>query len=538
VFIECTNPSTKATPETRALIRKRTLALARQSKLRGRRGPTDPSRSGFTTFHRGDSDSTCSHVSDSQDKCSQCHASSQSSESSPPESFTPAFASPPTLTMRVPHDSTQDPFGALAAGDAGDLTHLGRWFFYSQLDASNSAMFHKAVTSFGQDLWEMSRRHEPLLYCLIASVFRKKSFFQDSEGDRHWLFYKGKVLSMIQRAIRQGEGSRDPLLWVAIVFLSTFDIGDRHFETAVTHLRGLRDMIHMEQLTDNQWMYCAYTDFRVALMLNIKPVLPYYITPYYRMEHPLILSRRPEARRLALHNSKFSPRGPMMKPEASFDLFRKLHGVSLAWESLNASDRLPFGEVYDLEYSILSLNANAAASSDPSAFTIELLACAAELHVLALTRFWTPQRQQTPISVLRRAQARISQHRSLLSDWQRYAHASSLLWVLFALLASMSAFGLSSSHSVPVLQLLHDTLAHLRMKSSKRFVTELRKWPWLEHWHDDLAERTWVQSSVRKDGPAGPWQRLSGDQREKGDSRNAPKRDRLYIGALQFYTGA
>lgn len=536
VFIECTNSSAQSTPEAKALIRQRTLALARQVKLRGRR---DAKASKLATQSRTDLTRACRHCAERGDVCLRCRVAYGGSGSPQGTCATVPMTADTssTLPMTILPCGTQDPYGALAAGRAGDLAHLGQWFFYNQLDAGDRSKFPRAVTSFGTDLWEMARGNEPLLNCLIASVLRKKSYFLGREDDRHWLLYKGRVLSMIQQAITKGGRTQDPMLWVAIVYLATFDIGDKQLAVAVTHLRGLRDMMRMEKLTAKQWLYCAYTDFRVALLLNIKPVLPYYITPYYRIEPSLIAPYRPEARRLALHNCRFSPNADVFDPEASFELFRKLHELSLAWDPINVSEKLPFGDLYDLEYQVLSLNAEARTSRHASAFAVELLACAAELHALALTRFWTPQRKQTPLSVLKRALANVAHRPHLLADWQAHAHSSSLLWVLFALVLAMLGLQLDAQQPVPVLQHLRDTVSYLRIRSGKRFATELKKWPCLDHWHDEMAEKVWIEIGGDRSAPGGSWQRLTED-RGQPELTMSPKWDRLYIGVLQFYTGS
>jgi len=82
---------------------------------------------------------------------------------------------------------------------------------------------------------------------------------------------------------------------------------------------------------------------------------------------------------------------------------------------------------------------------------------------------------------------------------------------------------------VLVLRHLRDTVSYLNIRSHKRSATELKRWTWLDRWHDQLADDVWVEQSAGREALARRWQRSTADEETLGLMMRT-LRERLYFG--------
>ncbi|KAF2158709.1 hypothetical protein M409DRAFT_61427 [Zasmidium cellare ATCC 36951] len=328
--------------------------------------------------------------------------------------------------------------------------------YHQQLIDSSTQCYAAAAYRWVDLLWNVARSHEILFHSIVVFARYKEA---NCACMKTFLDSKNRILRLISTRVQNpGDGTHhDGRTLVAIALLAYTDLRDGDFEAAETHLRALPLLSAADSWSPYEWVYIAWIDLRLALLRNQRPTLSYYIPPAFR-EPPFSMARQSaRARKLALSNIKHGPRNGADQTftNVCFHMFSSLHEIGLAWHALNQAGEIPFGALYGLEYSLRTMQDGVRTSegSDHSSEVNELILLCIQLQTWILGRFWTPQRMETYIIVLRRAQSLLDGLAALPSteeeippndDWQGLTEVldpTCILWITFTLAGIAIEFG-------------------------------------------------------------------------------------------------
>jgi hypothetical protein len=279
------------------------------------------------------------------------------------------------------------------------------------------------------------------------------------------------------------------------------DVRDSHFDNAGTHLRAVCNLVDMAQLSTYAWLYSVWTDLRYALLTARLPILPYYIPLSLRGDLHQSLDNTQIVQK-ASSNVSNCLQTTFFDFSMAFGLFKKLHVLCLCSDRLRDSETPPFGQIYDLEYSLRAIQSSAFQEKLPCLVIagVELTIWAAQLHVWMACRFWTPQRRETHLALVSRARVILDAFGDAMVTWTGSVNAESLLWVLFTMIATARIYG--QAHETRMLDLLYANLNHLGLRSRDDFSAKLAEWPWLSDWHPTQIAHIWTMLTERFDGLA------------------------------------
>jgi hypothetical protein len=254
-------------------------------------------------------------------------------------------------------------------------------------------------------------------------------------------------------------------------------------------------------LSTYAWLYSVWIDLRYALLTARLPILPYYIPLSLRGDLHQSLDNTQIVQK-ASSNVSNCLQTTFFDYQMAFGLFKKLHILCLCSDRLQDSETPPFGQIYDLEYSLRAIQSHAFQEKLPCLVIaeVELTAWAAQLHVWMACRFWTPQRRETHLALVSRARVILDAFGDAMITWTGSVNAESLLWVLFTMIATARIYG--HAHETRMLDLLYANLNHLGIHSRDDFSAKLAEWPWLSDWHPAQITHIWTMLAERFDGLA------------------------------------
>lgn len=422
--------------------------------------------------------------------------------------------------------------GITMIGPSGeDVQNIGQWYFHSQLDGVRNFHFGHAQTHWANGQWEMARVNQPVFAAIGAFALHKEYTLAGRPSNAAYLEQKGRTIWHISQDLSRPRPVSDPITMVAIALLGYMDLRDGNLVAASTHLRALRNLVKLSNMPIHAWLSCAYFDLRYALLTGQAPLLPHHIPPALQRDTS---SRSPQDARTASMNVSHCPQATTFDHEIAFELFVKLHALCRLSNQLGASENPPFGQIYDLEYSLRSMQPRVS-SKDPqdhNALAVELVVLAVQLHVWLACRFWTPQRRESHLAIVTRACDIVEAFEDIDTRWLDYGSAESLLWVLFTMVAIMPAH--LGPHRARLLTVLRSVLSVLSIRRFGDFNKELAKWPRTEDWHPTQAEIVWT--TVFEDFEV---ESANGQQAQSRITGRPPIRieseERLFLGGLEFY---
>jgi hypothetical protein len=286
---------------------------------------------------------------------------------------------------------------------------------------------------------------------------------------------------------------------VAIALLAWLDVRDTRFDAARLHLLAIRNLVDIDELTPDAWLACNWVDLRFALLTGQPPILPYHVPLPFQQNHPDRVSVNLRTVQRASANVINSPQTTVLSHHTAFDLFNKLHALCLCSDELGIYNSPPFGQIYDLEYTLRVLQSRVSkeeSQRDTSA-AAELIVLTAQLHVWMACRFCTPQRRESHLAFVSRASSILDASSGISVQWTDLGSADSLLWILFTMVAMMRIYG---DDNLPrMLELLHYTLTTLGIYCHQDFSTKLNEWPWIGDWHPVQIAHIWITLTERYD---------------------------------------
>lgn len=367
---------------------------------------------------------------------------------------------------------------------------IGYWYFVTnlpkELEICRSAQYH-----WIDGIWELALASPSMFSAVETLALHKRAALTGWHLEPAYLKQKGRVIQKVLTGMgRLCPESHSPTI-AAIGVLAYLDILDGQYAAANTHLRALYTLVDVRELPPNVWLYCAWVDLRHALLTGQKPHLPNYVpTPLREASVTTGLSHH-ELSRLASLNASQCPRSPSFTLDMACDLFGKLHAVCSCSDWLPTTDRPPFGRVYDLEYDLRVFQAQAKRKvGDMFTLPITLITAAAQIHVWMASRFWTPQRRESHLTLLATVFDTVEAFGDMTTQWYVFAGLESLLWVLFTITASSQSHGLRQSKEALILFHKSLKLAHITRFDSLE--ERLRVWPWLENWHPNQLDIVWA----------------------------------------------
>lgn len=441
----------------------------------------------------------------------------------------------------IPRDShTSDeeiairaPLRGLALTTDDQFTHdIGQWYFLTQMPENDLQFFESAQDHWVKGIWEMARISQPMYAAMGSFALHKKAALSGPQARPQYYEQKGRMIQEIVANLQTSQGGPDPYTLVAIAILGYLDIRDGEFQSAETHLQAVCKFIDMASLSPHAWLYCVWIDLRYALFTGKEPMLPFYIPAAYRELPGSVLSCQQEASRLGSINASECPRSPLFTLDMACDLFRKLHALCFCSDVLLPSEDPPFGQVYALEYGLRVVQARAQRSHGEifNSSIVLLVTCSIQLHVWMASRFWTPQRRESHLSLITRASKLIHSFDDLVTEWYIFAGLESLLWVLFTIVATLRAH--EHPETQEILDLLHKAFQKARITQRSDFESRLQRWPWLRNWHPVQISELWATLSARFSDlvPA------EAPPQASDSTAVSPKaRYRWFIGGLEFF---
>jgi hypothetical protein len=402
-----------------------------------------------------------------------------------------------------PNPAVAMPTGPIIRGQDGeDIQNICQWYFLDQLQEKNAPSFRHVHNHWTKGLWEMAKVNQSMFAALAAFAFYKEvALSKTSSSSAAYIKQKGRTMAHIGKGLSKWYEMPDPLTLVAVTLLAYMDVRDSHFDDAGTHLRAVRNLVDMAQLSTSAWLYCVWPDLRYALLTARLPILPYYIPLSLRgdLHHS---SNNAQIVQKASSNVSNCLQTTFFDFSMAFGLFKKLHVLCLCSDRLRDSETPPFGQIYDLEYSLRAIQSHAFHEKLPCLVIagVELTIWAAQLHVWMACRFWTPQRRETHLALVSRARVILDAFGDAMITWTGSVNAESLLWVLFTMIATARIYG--QAHETRMLDLLYANLNHLGLRSRDDFSTKLAEWPWLSDWHPTQITHVWTMLTERFDGLA------------------------------------
>lgn len=392
------------------------------------------------------------------------------------------------------------PVGFISCGQDGEDTQsIGQWYFLNHLNEGHASYFRHAQCHWTNGLWEMARFNRPMFAGLVALASYREVALARRCSESVYLERKGRTIRHIDKDLSRRHPKTDPLTLVAIALLAYMDLRDSHFDAARIHLRAFCKLVNIAEMSTYAWLYCVWIDLRYALLTGQSPILPYHIPMSFRRSHSCRVSVNLWTVERASSNAAFCPQTRSFDHHVAFDLFNKLHTLCLCSDQLDDCDNPPFGQIYDLEYTLRVLQSgvsNEESQSHTTAAT-ELVILAAQLHVWMACRFWTPQSRGSHIAFVSRASLILDTFSSRLARWNEFASTESLLWVLFTMIAMMRIY--EDVNLMRALDLLRSTLATLRIHCYEDFSARLTEWPWISDWHPVQVVQVWTMLADRFD---------------------------------------
>jgi hypothetical protein len=280
------------------------------------------------------------------------------------------------------------------------------------------------------------------------------------------------------------------------------------------------------------WRHCVWVDLRYALLTGQAPIIPHHIPPSLRRDSS---TRSPQLTRMASDNVANCPQASFFTHQIAFELFDKLHAVCRYPNQSVALEGPPFGQVYDVEYSLRTIQSQVSKNElrDRNALAVELVLLVVQLHLWMASRFWTPQRRESHLAVVSRACSIIDAFQDIATRWVDFGSADSLLWVLFTMTASVHVH--AHSYRARLISLLCPVVNLLNIKCYDDFSGKLTRWPWIEDWHPVHTQMVWsALSETMEDLVA---------QRPRPHDISTPatpirSQQRLFLGGLEFYNSS
>lgn len=420
---------------------------------------------------------------------------------------------------------------ALQKVNREDVEKIGQWYFYNQLEGANCTSFRQAENHWTNGLWEMAQVNQPMLAAISAFAIHKQVTLARGRDESAYLSHKGRTIWQISKDLCKPQNSPDPLTMVAIALLAYMDVRDGKFEAAKIHLSAICKLAVFSQLPTYAWLYCVWIDLRYALLTADKPILPYHI-PSSMRQHSL--TRPSETLHMASENTSQCPQSAFFTYEAAFGLFEKLH--TLCFLSTQPEDREfpPFGQIYDMEYTLRIIQSEIPKHTLQRYLSqaTELVVLTIQLHVWMACRFWTPQRRESHMAVHARAFTILNDFGDITSTWINFAGLSSVLWVLFTVVASDMVQG--EIRSDRILDQLQSVLILLDLRCQIDFAAELARWPWIQDWHPLHVRKVWAVLA-RHSGL--PKMQIAESQAIRPPFHPSTSQGRLFLDGLEFYGG-
>lgn len=202
----------------------------------------------------------------------------------------------------------------------------------------------------------MAQVNRPLLAAISALAIHKQVTLVGHRSESVYLEHKGHTIWQISKDLCTSRSSHDPPTMVPIALLAYMDVRDGNFDDARTHLRAVCRLVSISHMTTYVWLYCVWIDLRYALLTAQVPILPYHILPSLKREISTLL---PKNVRLASENTAHCPQSDFFTKMAAFELFEKLHALCSRSTQLQKSDTPPFGQIYDMEYTLRVIQSQA-----------------------------------------------------------------------------------------------------------------------------------------------------------------------------------
>jgi hypothetical protein len=431
------------------------------------------------------------------------------------------------------HSTISAPIGMTILGPNGeDVQSIGQWYFHSQLDGARSFHFDHAQTHWTNALWDSARANKPMFAAIGAFALHKEVTLAKRPSNFAYLEQKGRTIWHISNDLRQSHCASDPLTVVAVALLAYMDVRDGNFAAAKTHLEAVRNLVCISEMPAYAWLHCAWVDLRHALLTGQAPIIPHHIPPALRRDTS---NRSPQNARLASENVAHCPQASFFTHEIAFDLFDRLHALYRQPNKFGAPEIPPFGQIYDLEYSLRTIQSQVSekASRKHSAPAVELVLLTIQLHLWMACRFWTPQRQESHVAVVSRACSILDTFQNITARWYDFGSAESLLWVLFTMAASVP--GHAHSYRERLLSLLRPVLSLMDIQCHEDFAEQLHRWPWVEDWHPTHTQVVWsaLSAIIEEVAEQQPHSQIIA-------TPGTPPRseERLFLGGLEFYNGS
>jgi hypothetical protein len=392
------------------------------------------------------------------------------------------------------------PKGPIIRGEDGeDVQSIGRWYFLNQLHEAHASYFRHAQNYWTNGLWEMARVNKPLFAGIAALAAYRELALTRRCSECSYVELKGRTIFYVAKDLSRRQSKTDPLTMVAIALLAWLDVRDTRFHAARLHLLAIRNFVDIKELTPDAWLACNWVDPRFALLTGQPPILPYHVPLPFQQSHPDRVSVNLRTVQRASANVINSPQTTVLSHHTAFDLFNKLHALCLCSDELGIYNSPPFGQIYDLEYTLRVLQSRVSkeeSQRDTSA-AAELIILTAQLHVCMACRFCTPQRRESHLAFVSRASSILDASSGISVQWTDLGSADSLLWILFTMVAMMRIYG---DDNLPrMLELLHYTLTTLEIYCHQDFSTKLNEWPWIDDWHPVQIAHIWITLTERYD---------------------------------------
>ena len=431
------------------------------------------------------------------------------------------------------HSTIPEPIGITMLGPNGeDVQSIGQWYFHNQLDGVRSFDFDHAQTHWTNALWDSARANKPMFAAIGAFALHKEVTLAKRPSNLAYLEQKGRTIWHISNALRHSRCAADPLTMVAVALLAYMDVRDGNFAAAKTHLQAVRNLVPVWEMPTYAWLHCAWVDLRHALLTGQAPIIPHHIPPSMRCDTS---NRSPQNVQMASENVASCPRAVFFTHQIAFGLFDRLHALCRHPKKFGASEIPPFGQIYDLEYSLRTIQSQVSENEprEHSAPAVELVLLTIQLHLWMACRFWTPQRRESHLAVVSRACSILDTFKNITTRWFDFGSAESLLWVLFTMTASVHIN--AHSYRERLLSLLRPILDLLDIQCHEDFSKQLHKWPWVEDWHPKHTQAVYSALSATIEEPA-EQQLCSRNVATPGTP--ARSEERLFLGGLEFYNGS
>ena len=431
------------------------------------------------------------------------------------------------------HSTISAPIGMTMLGPNGeDVQSIGQWYFHNQLDGVRSFHFDHAQTHWTNALWDSARANKPMFAAIGAFALHKEVTLAKRPSNLAYLEQKGRTIWHISNDLRQPHCASDPLTMVAIALLAYMDVRDGNFAAAKTHLEAVRNLVCVSKMPTYAWLHCGWVDLRYALLTGRAPIIPHHVPPSLRRDTS---NRSPQIAHMVSENVAHCPQAAFFTHEIAFHLFDRLHALCRHPNKLDALEIPPFGQIYDLEYSLRTIQSQVRENElrERSAPAVELVLLTIQLHLWMACRFWTPQRHESHLAVVSRACSILDTFQNITTRWFDFGSAESLLWVLFTMTASLSIH--AHTYRERLLSLLRPVLKLVNIQSHNDFSDHLHKWPWVDDWHPVHTQIIWsafspgiedlVAKGLRSQNVAMPGTLTRSDER-------------LFLGGLEFYNGS